>query len=60
MLANGHVTPSLGDFSVAFWVVTTISLSATIWNLRFAPEAGAEISGHVAQTALEKGRRTTI
>ncbi len=46
MLASGHATPSLADFSMAFWVVTAISLSATIWNLRFAPDAGAEISGH--------------
>ncbi|MET0240483.1 MAG: MFS transporter [Sphingobium sp.] len=46
MLASGSTTPTLIDFSVAFWVVTGISLSATIWNLRFAPDAGAEISGH--------------
>ncbi|WP_454798152.1 DHA2 family efflux MFS transporter permease subunit [Novosphingobium lindaniclasticum] len=47
MLASGNETPSLGDFSAAFWVVTSISLTATLWNLRFAPEAGGEISGHV-------------
>lgn len=46
MTASGHVRPSLADFSIAFWTVTAISLSATIWNLAFAPEAGAEISGH--------------
>ncbi len=46
MLVHGHETPELGDFSTAFWVVTAISLSATFWNLRFAPHAGAEISGH--------------
>jgi EmrB/QacA subfamily drug resistance transporter len=47
MLAHGDARPSLTDFSAAFWVVTAISLSATVWNLRFAPDAGAEISGHV-------------
>jgi EmrB/QacA subfamily drug resistance transporter len=46
MLFEGHAAPMIGDFSKAFWVVTAISLSATIWNLRFASDAGAEISGH--------------
>ncbi|HWU02119.1 MAG TPA: MFS transporter, partial [Novosphingobium sp.] len=46
MLLHGHERPALADFSTAFWVVTSISLSATLWNLRFAPDAGAEISGH--------------
>ena len=46
MVALGHAEPSFGDFSLAFVVVTALSLSATIWNLRFAPDAGAEISGH--------------
>jgi EmrB/QacA subfamily drug resistance transporter len=46
MLANGNATPTMGDFSAAFWLVTAVSLTATIWNLRFAPDAGAEISGH--------------
>lgn len=48
MLAAGNSQPSLANFSVAFWVVTAISLSATFWNLRFAQDAGTEISGHVA------------
>lgn len=48
MLANGSAAPTLGDFSVAFWVVTAISLTATFWNLRFAADAGSEISGHAA------------
>ncbi len=46
MLALGHPRPALSDFSAAFLVVTAISLSATLINLRFAPTAGAEISGH--------------
>ena len=45
MAAHGHERPMLGDFSTGFWVVTAISLLATIWNLRFAPDAGHEISG---------------
>lgn len=53
MLAHGNAAPRLGDFSVAFWVVTAISATATFCNLRFAPDAGAEISGH-ATTDDEK------
>jgi len=34
-------------------VVTSISLSATLWNVRFARDAGAEISGHV-EPGVEK------
>ncbi|WP_404477850.1 MFS transporter [Novosphingobium sp. BL-52-GroH] len=56
MLANGSATPTLGDFSAAFWVVTAVSLTATFWNLRFAPDAGAEISGH-AEVAAEEDER---
>lgn len=51
---SGHETPVIGDFSKAFWVVTAISLTATIWNLRFAPNAGAEISGHAASEDEEQ------
>ena len=46
MLARGHVRAGLADFSAAFLVVTAISLSATFFNIRFAADAGAEISGH--------------
>ncbi|QJU57649.1 multidrug efflux MFS transporter [Sphingomonas sp. AP4-R1] len=46
MLARGHSSPAIADFSAAFWIVTAISLSATIWNLRFARDAGRQISGH--------------
>ncbi|HEY0316473.1 MAG TPA: MDR family MFS transporter [Sphingomonas sp.] len=45
MLAHGGARPLFGDFTAAFWTVTAISLLATIWNLRFHPDAGAEISG---------------
>ena len=60
MVLRDHAHPQLGDFSAAFLVVTTISLSATIWNLRFSPRAGAEISGHrrprkVAAAAMNDG-----
>lgn len=46
MLAGGHALPQLGDFTLAFLVVTAISTSATIWNARFAADAGAGMSGH--------------
>ncbi len=60
MALGGHAHPALGDFSAAFLAVTTISLAATIWNLRFSPGAGAEISGHrrpraVAAAAVSDG-----
>jgi EmrB/QacA subfamily drug resistance transporter len=50
MLVNGHAAPRFSDFSAAFCVVTAISLTATVWNLRFAPDAGVELSGHVPRT----------
>jgi EmrB/QacA subfamily drug resistance transporter len=46
MLAGRHAAPQLTDFTIAFLVVTAISASATIWNLRFDKHAGAELSGH--------------
>ncbi|GHD03164.1 MFS transporter [Novosphingobium pokkalii] len=46
MVLHGHARPLLDDFAAAFWCVTAISLGATIWNRRFAADAGAEISGH--------------
>ncbi|HUD30848.1 MAG TPA: MDR family MFS transporter [Novosphingobium sp.] len=56
MLAKGHAAPTLTDFSAAFWVVTAVSLTATLWNLRFAPDAGAEISGHAEPEEEEEKR----
>ena len=50
MLLRGHDRPQFGDFSAAFFIITAISLTATIWNLRFAPDAGSEISGHTPRT----------
>jgi len=45
-LIHGHAKAELGDFSMAFMVVTAISLTATIWNLKFSDNAGADFSGH--------------
>lgn len=45
MLADARETPHLRDFTLAFLIVTAISAFATIWNLRFSPEAGASMSG---------------
>jgi len=50
MVLRGHVLPRFADFTVAFWTVALISLSATIWNRRFSHEAGTEISGHTPRT----------
>ncbi len=51
MLARDHTHATLSDFSVAFVVVTTISFAATLWNVRFSPDAGGEISGHQGPSA---------
>jgi MFS family permease len=45
MLATHSRTPQLTDFRVAFLVVTAVSALATIWHLKFAPDAGDELSG---------------
>jgi EmrB/QacA subfamily drug resistance transporter len=42
----GHQQPLLSDFSVAFLVVSAISLAAPITSLRLDRAAGAEVSGH--------------
>ena len=46
MAVAGHPEPRILDFSFAFVVVTLISLSSTLWHLRFAHDAGHELSGH--------------
>jgi EmrB/QacA subfamily drug resistance transporter len=51
MAVHSNQEPALGDFSAAFVVVALISLTATIWNLRFAPDAGEEISGYRGKAA---------
>ena len=45
MLVNGRERPAPPDFTLAFLLVTGISALATIWNLRFARDAGASMSG---------------
>lgn len=47
MLVRGHGDPVAADFQTAFLVVTAISFSALFANLRFAPDAGAAMSGHM-------------
>jgi EmrB/QacA subfamily drug resistance transporter len=49
MLGTGATRPALTDFTLAFLVVTAVSASATIWNRRFAVDAGAKLSGHRAR-----------
>lgn len=51
-ISIGHdPRPQLADFSAAFIVVTLISLSSTWWHLKFAPDVGAELSGHRTKAA---------
>ena len=50
MVLRGHGKPQFADFTAAFWTVAAVSLTATIWNRRFAHDAGHEISGHTPRT----------
>ena len=50
MVLRGHAKPLFSDFTAAFWAVAAVSLLATIWNRRFAHDAGHEISGHTPRT----------
>jgi hypothetical protein len=43
---GGHAQPHQLDFSIAFIVVSLISLSSTRWHLCFARDAGPEPSAH--------------
>jgi MFS family permease len=43
--ASGHSALSLGNFSVAFLLVSVIGLLAPLISLRFAPDAGDELRG---------------
>jgi len=51
MAPSHRATPTLPDFSIAFWVVTAISAAATIWNLQFSKTAGEEMSGRAPRAA---------
>jgi EmrB/QacA subfamily drug resistance transporter len=50
MVLRGDARPQFPDFTAAFWTVAAVSLTATIWNRRFAHDAGHEISGHTPRT----------
>ena len=50
MLISGSPIPLLWHFTVAFLIVTSISLLANYWNMRFAEDAGMELSGYVPRT----------
>ncbi len=50
MVLRRDAVPQFPDFTIAFWIVAAISLTATIWNRRFAPDAGHEISGHTPRS----------
>lgn len=46
LAASGRADQAPGDFSAAFLAVAGLSLLATLWNRRFAPDAGSDISGY--------------
>ena len=60
MVFRGDAVPRFADFSAAFWAVALISLSATIWNRRFAPDAGTrDQRPHAAQLVGPPGDQGT-
>lgn len=46
MAVDHHAMLGQRDFSIAFLAVTLVSLCATRWHLKFAHDAGRELSGH--------------
>jgi MFS family permease len=46
MAVGDHAEPHMMDFSIAFVVVTLISLSSISWHAGFAHDAGDELSGY--------------
>jgi EmrB/QacA subfamily drug resistance transporter len=46
--AGGRHAPALLDFSLAFWIAAAIGLGSFFFNIRFARNAGSELSGHQA------------
>jgi EmrB/QacA subfamily drug resistance transporter len=45
MAFAGRAAPAFADFSIAFWIVTGVSLCSLFANLRLDPDAGREMSG---------------
>ena len=48
---HGGQTLAAGDFWPAFLIVGLISASSVFWMMQLAPDAGAEVSGHVPVSA---------
>ncbi|MBB5687745.1 MFS transporter [Sphingobium boeckii] len=48
---EGSEDPDFTDFSLAFWVVTGISLCSFFANIRFHPQAGAELARRSANAS---------
>jgi MFS family permease len=48
---NGGKALGAGDFWPAFVIVGLISASSVLWMARLAPDAGAEVSGHMPVSA---------
>jgi EmrB/QacA subfamily drug resistance transporter len=51
MIARGHSGPVAVDFAAALVVVALVSACAVFVHIRFAPDAGAAMSGHVPRDA---------
>lgn len=51
---NGHDAPTLGDFTITFFVVAAVSAAAVPICLTLRADAGAELSGHRLKGPKEK------
>ncbi len=55
MLLAHRTTPSFGQFTLAFLVVTAVSALASFWNMQFSPAAGEELSGRAPEPRSAQG-----
>ncbi|MGH7042335.1 MAG: MFS transporter [Acetobacteraceae bacterium] len=60
MAATGHLRPTLGDFSVAFLVVSGLAMVAPMISTRLDPDAGAELSGRAPVRRIRPGQPVRV
>ena len=58
LLVSGHARPLLGDYSVAFLAVATISLLASPACAKLPKDAGDELSGHATVATVTAAVKT--
>jgi EmrB/QacA subfamily drug resistance transporter len=58
VLARGDTQVAAGDFAPAFFALALLSALSCLVHVRLRPDAGAEVSGHVARQASAGAPRT--